>query len=86
MSRKIVGCVCDPSGSEGLRCPDAIGRLHCDPSRPSMPNLTLHIMPRVDSCEHDFQGWREFDGGHGGEQVCSKCGMGAMDHTLCSGF
>lgn len=31
-------------------------------------------------CEHDFQGWREFEGG--GEQVCKRCGMGAMSHTL----
>lgn len=36
-------------------------------------------------CEHDFQGWREFeceDGGGGGEQVCSRCGQGAMSHSM----
>jgi hypothetical protein len=33
-------------------------------------------------CEHDFQGWREFENGLGGEQFCSKCGMGGMEHTL----
>lgn len=33
--------------------------------------------------EHDFKGWREFaDGGNGGEQVCTKCGMGAMQWSL----
>ncbi|QTH19747.1 hypothetical protein HRJ34_15365 [Rhizorhabdus wittichii] len=33
-------------------------------------------------CQHDFQGWREFSDGRGGERVCTKCGMGAMAHTL----
>lgn len=36
-------------------------------------------------CEHDFQGWREFSDGNGGEQVCTKCGMGAMAHSLRTG-
>jgi hypothetical protein len=39
-------------------------------------------MPKADACDHDFRGWREFADGRGGEQVCSKCGMGAMAHTL----
>jgi hypothetical protein len=33
-------------------------------------------------CEHDWRGWREFDDGRGGEQVCSRCGLGAMSHSL----
>ena len=33
-------------------------------------------------CEHEFDGWREFEDGRGGEQVCRKCGMGAMGHSL----
>lgn len=33
-------------------------------------------------CEHEWGGWREFDDGRGGEQVCKKCGLGAMAHTL----
>ncbi len=33
-------------------------------------------------CEHDFQGWREFENGRGGEQVCKRCGMGAMSHSM----
>lgn len=33
-------------------------------------------------CDHDFQGWREFEDGLGGEQACTKCGLGAMAHTL----
>lgn len=35
-------------------------------------------------CEHDFQGWREFEDGSGGEQVCSRCGQGAMSHDMRS--
>lgn len=34
------------------------------------------------TCDHDFKGWREFRDGNGGEQVCTKCGMGAMAHSL----
>ncbi len=33
-------------------------------------------------CEHDFQGWREFEDGCGGEQVCDRCGTGAMSHSM----
>jgi hypothetical protein len=36
-------------------------------------------------CEHQFDGWREFDGGRGGEKVCNLCGMGAMGHSLRCG-
>jgi hypothetical protein len=32
--------------------------------------------------EHDFKGWRDFADGNGGEQICTKCGMGAMAWTL----
>lgn len=35
-------------------------------------------------CEHQFGGWREFEGG--GEQVCKLCGMGAMSHSLTTGM
>lgn len=37
-------------------------------------------------CEHDFKGWREFEDGRGGETVCSRCGMGAMSHSLRCGM
>ena len=37
-------------------------------------------------CEHDFQGWRDIEDSHGcvsgGETVCSRCGMGAMTHSI----
>jgi hypothetical protein len=45
-------------------------------------NIFFHAMPKPDACDHDFTGWREFEDGHGGEQVCSKCGMGAMAYSL----
>lgn len=36
-------------------------------------------------CEHNWGGWQEFDDGKGGEQVCQRCGMGAMSHSLSTG-
>lgn len=46
----------------------------------------FHAMPDIEKCtdggDHDFQGWRDFDDGSGGEQVCSKCGVGAMAWSL----
>ena len=47
-------------------------------------SLFAHVTVKPDACKHDFQGWREFEGG--GEQVCTKCGMGAMDYSLRTGF
>ena len=41
----------------------------------------IHFTPK-DECKHDFQGWREFDDGRGGERVCTKCGIGAMAHSM----
>lgn len=46
-------------------------------------DVFIHVTP---SCDHDFQGWREHDDGRGGEQVCSKCGMGAMAWSLRTGI
>jgi hypothetical protein len=42
----------------------------------------LHSRPKREPCDHDFRGWRDFEDGNGGEQVCTKCGLGAMAHTL----
>jgi hypothetical protein len=47
-----------------------------------MDKIFIHVTPKPEACKHDFQGWRVFDDGRGGEQVCTKCGMGAMAHTL----
>lgn len=34
-------------------------------------------------CQHDWSGpWRDLESGHGGERTCSRCGMGAMQHSL----
>lgn len=48
--------------------------------------LFFHRTPKAPDCKHDFQGWREFEDGNGGEKVCTKCGMGAMAHTLSLDF
>lgn len=37
-------------------------------------------------CEHNFQGWREFPEGNGGETFCQRCGMGAMSHSMHVGM
>jgi hypothetical protein len=42
----------------------------------------LHIHISAPPCDHEWGGWREFEDGRGGEQFCSKCGMGALEHTL----
>ncbi len=33
-------------------------------------------------CEHNWQGWRNFEDGSGGETFCERCGTGAMSHSL----
>lgn len=48
-------------------------------------DLFVHVTPKPEACDHDFSGWREFPDGNGGEQICTKCGMGAMAHTLWTG-
>lgn len=51
-----------------------------------MDKIFIHAKPKAPECDHDFRGWREFEDGNGGEQVCTKCGMGAMAHTLSLDF
>lgn len=46
-------------------------------------DIFIHVTPR---CEHEFAGWREFNDGLGGEQVCTKCGVGAMSASLRDGL
>lgn len=50
------------------------------------PPVLVHVSPHPDDCDHDFQGWRAFADGNGGEQVCTKCGIGAMQWTLRTGI
>jgi hypothetical protein len=33
-------------------------------------------------CDHVFTGWRSLAGGQGGERVCEKCGLGAMQWSM----
>lgn len=56
----------------------------CDACGASEPVLTLCMCGQDHSkpCNHEWGGWREFDDGRGGEQVCKKCGLGAMTHSL----
>ena len=56
----------------------------CDPAADQDENesVFIHMTPRADACEHDFQGWRDFPDGRGGETVCVKCGVGAMAATM----
>lgn len=59
--------------------------LGCDPSE-----MTVHACATdgcycdcpEGPCQHEFEGWREFDDGRGGERACKRCGMGAMQHSL----
>lgn len=68
-------CECDCAGPESIEF---------DTHEP--PSLFLHVTPRPEACSHDFTGWRNFEDGSGGEQICSKCGMGAMSYSLHTGF
>ena len=33
-------------------------------------------------CQHEWGGWREFEDGNGGEQICTRCGTGIMNHCM----
>lgn len=60
--------------------------LHLPSTKDWLENIDERIAEAIANlpppCEHDFQGWREFEDGRGGEQFCSKCGMGAMQWSL----
>lgn len=59
---------------------------HCDQEDcPGKPHTFFHMLRSADVCDHDFRGWRQFADGNGGEQVCAKCGMGAMEYTIRTG-
>lgn len=57
-----------------------------DDSECDMSGIFFHLSPKPDSCDHDFKGWRAFEDNSGGEQVCTKCGMGAMHYSLLTGI
>lgn len=49
------------------------------------PNACYCACSTGGPCEHNWSGWREFEDGCGGEQVCSRCGCGAMSHSMGCG-
>lgn len=61
---------------------DGYGSVYCSGCKAKIEGTFIHIEPKADACDHDFKGWREFEDGNGGEQVCTKCGTGAMRHSL----
>lgn len=63
------------------KCPTC-GRLEGLPHGENCPGSLTFIQCGSMACEHDFQGWRDHEDGHGGEQFCSKCGLGAMAWSL----
>jgi hypothetical protein len=67
----------DRKGYEGMSDAEIKRRIN------ELSQLFAHTTP---TCEHDFQGWREFADGNGGETVCAKCGMGAMAWSIRTGI
>ena len=52
--------------------------------------ITTPFIHTEEKCEHDFRGWRDIKDEQGriagGERVCSKCGLGAMAHSMREGI
>lgn len=67
---RIVGEVCAKHGWDPAKVQSNFDPDSCYCACPEGP------------CEHDFQGWRDFEDGSGGERVCTRCGLGAMSHDL----
>ena len=72
-----------PASPSGLR-PDGLSQSALSQAEPLVPNAAVTLAFCGPHCDHDFQGWREFDGG--GEAVCTKCGMGAMEDSLWNDY
>lgn len=53
--------------------------------RPLPAGILIHV-DRRSNCNHEWGGWREFEDGRSGEQVCKKCGCGAMQATMWEDF
>jgi hypothetical protein len=45
-------------------------------------DIFIHMGAPKPACKHEFNGWREFEDGCGGEQVCKHCGIGAMEWSM----
>ncbi len=44
------------------------------------PQIFFHCAPKANTCVHDWGAGRDFS--TDGEQVCTKCGMGAVRFSL----
>ena len=98
--RRLSGCLLVIAGAEGcgngsLRTAAyeaaTMGATVADlASKLGSPVADMWVRPEVfvhlsaPPCDHSFGGYREHEDGRGGEQFCSKCGMGAMAHSLKS--
>ena len=60
------------------------------PGRETWASFFHHVSPKPDACDHDFHGWQDHTDEQGriigGEQVCAKCGIGAMAYSLRVGL
>jgi hypothetical protein len=80
VSQEGLGASPLATGLAGAEAPEPPSRL--GPSD-GIPSATTFIQcGEKPDCDHDFQGWREFDDGLGGESVCGKCGIGAMEWSM----
>jgi len=69
---------------------ETMDQIERDADKYADDGFLFHTTPKPDACNHDFKGWRDTldEEGRvaGGEQVCTKCGIGAMQYTLRMGF
>jgi len=78
----MTGVVC-PRAPKCFKSTNEPRLPECDhPDCPGKPETFFHMRRDPNECDHEFSGWRAFPDGNGGEQVCKKCGMGAMEHSL----
>jgi hypothetical protein len=73
-----LGAPASGTGSHATHeAPDGSSPVGFDPSR-----ITLAMCEPLPSCAHDFAAWRDHEDGRGGELFCTRCGLGAMAHSL----
>jgi hypothetical protein len=56
----MSGCPCDPSGSDGLQCPDTNGNLLCDDVLPKMVTAFLDAQPFAITENRSTRTWELF--------------------------
>lgn len=76
---EMVKAVCDEHGWDASECHTTFD-----------PNACYCACGDGGPCEHQFEGWRDIEDDEGnvcgGETVCSRCGMGAMSHSMRIGM